>query len=93
MPPTGELLNLLHLAKADPGTPKEVPQTPLQVQALTEPVVLAPASLWLLLLEGELIIDLPHGDFRLLKAGDSLTLGAERATLTPLELAVVLLHE
>ncbi len=31
-------------------------------------------SLWLLVLSGELIIDLPHGDFRILKVGDSLHL-------------------
>ncbi len=92
-PPTSELLNLLHLAKTDPGVPRAVPQTALQVQALVAPVVLESASVWLLLLEGELIVDLPHGDFRVLKRGDSVSLGAARATLTPLEAAVVLRQE
>lgn len=88
--PSSDLLNLLHLAKTDPGVPKVVPQTALLVQALTVPVVLESASVWLLLLEGELIVDLPHGDFRVLGRGDSVALSAVRATLTPLELAVLL---
>lgn len=89
-PPAGDPLNLLHLARGDPGNPKAVPGTDLQVQALAEPVPLDGAPIWLLLLEGKLIVDLPHGDFRLLKVGDSLALHAPHATLTPLEAAVVL---
>jgi hypothetical protein len=87
-----EPLNLIHLAKADLGALKAVPQTELHVQALHTPTPLEPgAGRWLLVLEGGLIVDLPHGDFRVLKVGDSIRLGgAEQATLTPLETAVVL---
>ncbi len=57
------------------------------------PLTLNPVGVWLLVLEGELIIDLPHGDFRVLKVGDSVHLGDERGeqiTLTPLQEAVFL---
>ena len=86
-------LNLLHLAKAEPGRPKSALSRDLSVQALTEPASFAPAELWLLVLEGKLIIDLPHGDFRVLEVGDSLRLSAERAVLTPLQAAVFLFTE
>ena len=86
-------LNLLNLAKAEPGRAKSAFSRDLAVQALAEPLMLAPAALWLLVLEGELIIDLPHGDFRVLKVGDSVQLGAERAVLTPLQHAVFLFSE
>lgn len=86
-------LNLLHLAKAEPGGPKSALERDLSVQALLEPVTFAPAELWLLVLEGELIVDLPHGDFRVLGVGDSVRLSAERAVLTPLQAAVFLFLE
>lgn len=86
-------LNLLHLAKAEPGTPKNALRRDLSVQALTEPLTLTPADLWLLLLEGELIVDLPHGDFRVLKVGDSVQLSAEHAVFTPLPSTVFLFSE
>ncbi|ADI15487.1 hypothetical protein [Truepera radiovictrix] len=86
----GSPLNLLHLAKGDPGAPQTVPGTALQVQALAEPTPLDAAPMWLALLAGELIVDLPHGDFRLLKVGECLTLHTPSATLTPLDTAVVL---
>lgn len=60
------------------------------MQALTEPLTLNPVKLWLVVLEGELIIDLPHGDFRVLKVSDSVQLGGEQVTLTPLQGAVFL---
>lgn len=86
-----EPLNLLHLAKADLGVRKAVPQTDLHVWALAAPTPLELGVRWLALLEGELIVDLPHGDFRVLKVGDCLRLeGVPQATLTPLEVAVVL---
>lgn len=86
-------LNLLHLAKAEPGRPKSALAYDLLVQALAEPATFAPAELWLLVLEGELIIDLPHGDFRVLKVGDSVQVEAERAVLTPLQSAVFLFSQ
>ena len=82
-------LNLLNLAKAEPGRAKSALTEGLSVQALTEPLTLNPAGLWLLVLEGELIIDLPHGDFRVLKVGDSVQLKGQ-ATLTPLQQSVFL---
>lgn len=88
-----EPLNLLNLAKAEPGRAKSALAHGLSVQALTEPETLNPVKLWLLVLEGELIIDLPYGDFRVLKVGDSVQLGDERGeqvTLTPLREAVFL---
>ncbi len=86
-------LNLLHLAKAEPGAPKHALAEDLWVEALIEPQTLTSAALWLLVLEGELIIDLPHGDFRVLKVGDSLELRADEAVLTPLQSAVFLFSE
>lgn len=86
-------LNLLNLAKAEPGRAKSALRQSLAVQALVEPLTLAPAELWLLVLEGDLIIDLPHGDFRVLKVGDSVQLETERAVLTPLQYAVFLFSE
>ena len=86
-------LNLLNLAKAEPGHPKSALTRDLSVQALTETITLAPARVWLLVLEGELIVDLPHGDFRVLRVGDSVRLDAERVTLTPLQAAVFLFAE
>lgn len=91
--PTSVPLNLLHLAKADPGVAKSVLSGNLSVQALAAPLTLKPAALWLLVLEGEIIADLPHGDFRVLKGGDSLRLEAPEAVLTPLEGSVFLFHE
>ncbi len=86
-------LNLLNLAKAEPGRAKGALTDGLSVLALTEPLKLTPVKVWLVVLEGELIIDLPHGDFRVLKVGDSVQLGDERGeqiTLTPLQGAVFL---
>ena len=90
---TSAPLNLLHLAKAEPGVAKGALAHDLSVQALAEPTTFAPAELWLLVLEGELIIDLPHGDFRVLKVGDSVQVAAEQAVLTPLPGAVFLFAE
>lgn len=57
-----------------------MPGTALEVQALTERLELVTDSAYLLvLLEGQLIVDLPAGDFRVLTPGDSLQLGAELA--------------
>lgn len=88
-----EPLNLLNLAKTEPGRPKSALEHDLSVQALTEPLTLAPAKLWMVVLEGDLIIDLPYGDFYTLKVGDSVRLDTERATLTPLQDAVFLFVE
>ena len=88
-----EPLNLLNLAKTEPGISKSALEHDLSVQALTEPLTLSPAKVWLVVLEGSLIIDLPHGDFYNLKVGDSVRLEAEQVTLTPLQDAVFLFAE
>ncbi len=88
-----EPLNLLNLAKTEPGTSKNALAHDLSVQALTESLTLSPANMWVVVLEGSLIIDLPHGDFYTLKVGDSVRLGAEQATLTPLQDTVFLFAE
>ena len=84
-------LNLLGLARGNPSG-SSVPGTALEVlylSAASREELSAPW--WLLVLEGELILDLPHGDFRVLKTGDSLHLSAGlRLDWQPLEAAVVL---
>lgn len=86
-------LNLIGLARSSAGEVQAVPHTDFKVQALSEPkAFVLESDRWLLVLEGHLIIDLPHGDFRTLKKGDGLRLEAPlEATLTPLE-ETVLLH-
>jgi hypothetical protein len=86
------VLNLLALARSAPGQAVGVPGTGLEVLALSAPQARTlQAPLWLLVLEGELIVDLPHGDFRILKAGDSLRLEPPLdIALNPLESTVVL---
>ncbi len=84
-------LNLLRLAKGNP-TGSSVPGTRLEALYLTEAAKhRLNEPWWLLVLEGELIVDLPHGDFRVLKVGDSLHLGAGLSVgLEPVENVVAL---
>lgn len=85
-----EALNLLQLAKA--AGLAQVPGTPLMVMLLNESwAEQLEQGLWLLVISGELIVDLPHGDFRLLASGDCLHLEAGIAvSYKPLEETVVL---
>ena len=85
-------LNLISLAKSGAGEVQAIPQSDFKVQVLMEPQPLVlENNMWLLVLGGDLIIDLPHGDFRTLKQGDSLRLEAPlEVTLTPLEETVIL---
>lgn len=94
-PVTTEPLNLLNLARAALGDLRPVLGTPFMVQALRERrEETLERALWLLALEGELILDLPHGDFRHLRRGDAVALEAGLTlTLTPLGEAVVLRTE
>ncbi len=74
----GHPLNLSGLAGTNQGQPVKVPGTALSVQSVTERVQFTPQTpQWFLVLEGELIIDLPYGDFRILKTGDFLRLAAD----------------
>lgn len=84
-------LNLLDLARSEPGRALAVPDTDLSVMALatTTPETLA-EPLWLLLLDGDLIVDLPHGDFRHLAVGDSVLLPAAAVSFEPIAPSVVL---
>ncbi len=67
-----QVLNLINLAKGS-SSASSVLGTQLEVLVIQKPRELKlDKSLWLLVLEGELIIDLPFGDFRVLKDSDSL---------------------
>jgi quercetin dioxygenase-like cupin family protein len=67
-----QVLNLINLAKGS-SSASNVPGTQLEVLVIQKTQELnLKHDLWLLVLEGELIIDLPFGDFRVLKNGDSL---------------------
>jgi hypothetical protein len=84
-------LNLLDLARSEPGRAVPVPGTDLRVMALqasTAETLTAPT--WLLLITGDLLVDLPFGDFRHLEVGDSVVLPAEPVRFEPIEPSVVL---
>lgn len=85
-------LNLMSLARTGAGAAQAVPGTPFEVslvEARSEERL--PGDRWLLLLSGKLIIDLPHGDFRILESGDSLRLpGGLEVACQPVEAAIVL---
>jgi hypothetical protein len=84
-------LNVLSLARSSDKT-SSIPNTSLELLALrkTQHVTLD-KNLWILVLEGELIIDLPFGDFRVLKVGDSLQLAKGLTVkMEPLEETVIL---
>ncbi|HEX7004444.1 MAG TPA: hypothetical protein VF168_09695 [Trueperaceae bacterium] len=70
-------LNLPGLARTGAGAPQSVPGTRFEVSLLeTRTSSTLAEGRWLLLLAGELIVDLPHGDFRILAEGDALRLPA-----------------
>lgn len=85
-------LNLLSLARTGAGTAQSVPGTRFEVSLFERRREERLAEeRWLLLLSGELIIDLPHGDFRILRTGDSLKLPAGlEIACQPVEPAIVL---
>jgi hypothetical protein len=65
-------LNVLSLARSSDKA-SSIPNTTLEVLSLSKKQTLTLAqNTWLLVLEGEVIIDLPYGDFRVLNVGDSL---------------------
>lgn len=91
-----DVLNLVALAKSQPG--QEVKALAGDVRALwlepeTPPLALGAPSVWLFVCTGHLLIDLPHGDFRTLKQGDSLHLHAQTAVLQALTGTALLLSE
>lgn len=87
-----QALNLIDLAKSSPSKGVGVPGTDFTVLMLAaKETRTLKRDLWLLTLEGEVIVDLPFGDFRVLAQGDSLHLSTGlEVTLAPLEEAVVL---
>lgn len=71
----GKPVNLLSLARAAGDTEAWVPGTDLSVRRVDAPVAHHGAgAIWLVVLDGRLIVDLPHGDFRILERGDALHL-------------------
>jgi hypothetical protein len=84
-------LNVLSLARSS-DKPSSIPNTGLEVLSLVKKqTVTLEKTTWLLVLEGELIIDLPFGDFRVLKVGDSLQLAKGlHVKMEPLEETVIL---
>jgi hypothetical protein len=93
MPDIPQVLNLINLAKGSAPS-SQVPGTQLEVLVLNSSQNLTlDKPLWILVLEGEVIIDLPFGDFRVLKQGESLHLPVGlNVTMQPLKEAVVLRH-
>ncbi len=84
-------LNLIGLARSEPGRPVTVPGTGLAVMAIesSTPENLN-QPLWVVVVDGDLIVDLPHGDFRHLKVGDSILLPAVSVSFEPVEPVVML---
>jgi len=85
-----QTINLLSLAKS--VRKSNIANTDLTVTKLEPSQFAKPKQdIWLLVLEGELIIDFAGGDFQILKLGDSIELKAETAiSYQPLKETVVL---
>ena len=92
-----EALHLLRLARASPGGPVELPGSGWEVGHLsglhlTRRQDGGERACTHVCLEGTLILDLPHGDFVRLRAGESyLTPAGQKRTLLPVGAATVLL--
>lgn len=85
-------LNLLALARTGSGQAQAVPGTEFEVAYYASArAETTGRALWLLLLSGKLIIDLPHGDFRIMNPGEALWLPAGlELSYKPLEESVLL---
>ena len=71
-------LHLAGLARSAAGEAIEVPGADLRLQRIDTRI--APdlkGPTWLIVLEGRVIVDLPHGDFRILERLDALRLPAD----------------
>lgn len=80
MPVPGRALNLVALARSAAGEAVAVPGGPMDVQELLTPrSVQGATDRWVLVLRGEVIVDFPGGDFRVLRQGDALALPAGSA--------------
>jgi hypothetical protein len=84
-------LHLAGLARSAAGEAIEVPGADLRLQRIDgshEPEL--HASVWLVVLDGRVIVDLPHGDFRVLERLDALRLPARLACrLVPVDGAAI----
>ncbi len=87
-------LNVISLAKSNPSG-SVIPGTQLEACIVSKQSKHElKQDLWILVLQGELIIDLPYGDFRLLKKGDSLHIEAGTSiSFEPLDEVIVLRTE
>lgn len=96
MPPSTSptVLKLPTLARSRVGRAFVLPEiVNMEVLALEQPSIQVPRKTFYLCLEGELLIDLPYGNFVHLYSGDCVTLEAEISrTLVPVGRAVVLIH-
>lgn len=90
--PVADVLNLIALAKSDPGRDVLVPGTAFEVLAVRERLERRlDRDAWLVVLEGRLIVDLPFGDFRIIGNGEALALPAgTEAAYVPVEPTVVM---
>ncbi|MEM7735646.1 MAG: hypothetical protein AAF267_07625 [Deinococcota bacterium] len=80
-----DVLNLLDLASGADQHPVPALGAVLEQVTDPEPRHVLPDQ-WYMVLAGELIIDLPYGDFRILRANDLLVFDeAVDVTLTPVE--------
>ncbi|GGR30006.1 hypothetical protein [Deinococcus ruber] len=87
-----DALHLLRLARSSPERPVELPGGSLRVLHLTTRQHGGAAACWYVCLEGTLILDLPHGDFVQVRAGESYQAPeGEARTLTPVGAVTVLL--
>lgn len=87
-------LHLARLAQATPDAPLELPESGGRLSSLhlTHKHSLEPIEAWYVVLSGELLIDLPHGQFVHLRAGETYRAPAGLArTLSPVREASVLI--
>ena len=75
-PPVPAPLHLLRLAQGTPGEWLVLPGGAGRVVQLSAPLSAQTLGGWLLCLRGEVIVDLPEGDFVRLRAGECFLLSA-----------------
>ena len=76
--PQTAALHLGRLARATPGLPLDLPQAAgrLHTLYLTAPFEDTPEERWYVCLSGQLLIDLPHGDFVHLRSQEACRVAA-----------------
>lgn len=87
-----EALHLVRLAQATPDHTLDLPHGALRTLHLTRKRQDEARAGWYICLAGEVLLDLPHGDFVHLRAGEGCRLGPDTPrTLTPVGEATLLL--